>query len=88
MELKYNNNDINFTIKSQTINGIICKNIDDITDILRLRYYFSKDIKIDGKKIKENDINEYKSKISIVRKDNLTLNNYNDIYTFMIQYIK
>ena len=88
MELKYNNNDIIFTIKSQTINGIICKNIDDITDILRLRYDFSKDIKIDGKKIKENDINEYKSKISIVRKDNLTLNNYNDIYTFMIQYIK
>ena len=61
---KYKDNNLNFTIKEDEINGIVTDNIDEIVDIIKIKLKYNGKIIIDGETIK--DPIKYKKRINIV----------------------
>ena len=64
---KYKDNNLNFTIKENEINGIITDNVEEIVDILKIKLKYTGKIIVDGETI-DNPI-KYKNKINIVSKE-------------------
>ena len=65
---KVDNDSYSFTIKEKEINGILGNNLDKIKLLFSLSLNNLNTIKIDKKNVKEEEIQEIKKKISIVKK--------------------
>lgn len=80
---KYKDYKLNFTIPEDKISGIIGTNIDDLIDIIKLKYQFEGKIIIDKKELIKKDINTYKRKIEVVDDINNNYYRYQSIKDIM-----
>lgn len=65
-DYQYSNELLNFTIKSDFINGITGKDKDKMIDIINLKRSHKGKIFIDNQEVLKNDIESYKRKINVI----------------------